>query len=206
MRGCVGQCVGPWVRLARAAVLDERGRVMAKVWVDAALCIGCGACVSVCPVGAIALIEDRARVDPDRCVGCEDCVEACPVGAIRQVLDVEVVGDAHQNAADAHRNAADAHQDAGVLARQSAAPPARRPTAPLAQSATAVVALTATGLALRGMRALAQMAVRWLVGSESSVADLPARRSPAQEVSTRTSAGLAERGGRRSRQRRRGLR
>ncbi|MGC8838685.1 MAG: DUF362 domain-containing protein [Anaerolineae bacterium] len=45
-------------------------------------CTGCGACVSACPVGAIALVGSVASIDPDRCTGCEACVKACPSGAI----------------------------------------------------------------------------------------------------------------------------
>lgn len=35
------------------------------------ICIGCGACVGVCPVGAIALNDEgKAAVDPDVCISC----------------------------------------------------------------------------------------------------------------------------------------
>ena len=33
------------------------------VWVEVARCTGCGACVDACPVGAMALIDGKARVD-----------------------------------------------------------------------------------------------------------------------------------------------
>ena len=49
--------------------------------VDKETCVGCGACVAVCPVGAISL-EDKAHIDADSCIGCGACVNACPVGAI----------------------------------------------------------------------------------------------------------------------------
>jgi len=49
--------------------------------VDKETCVGCGACVAVCPVGAISL-EDKACIDADSCIGCGACVNACPVGAI----------------------------------------------------------------------------------------------------------------------------
>ncbi|MBO5168751.1 MAG: electron transfer flavoprotein subunit alpha [Phascolarctobacterium sp.] len=49
--------------------------------VDKETCVGCGACVAVCPVGAISL-EDKAHIDADACIGCGACVNACPVGAI----------------------------------------------------------------------------------------------------------------------------
>lgn len=43
--------------------------------IDPKLCVGCGNCVAVCPMGAIALDPDsgRARVDPDACVECYTC-------------------------------------------------------------------------------------------------------------------------------------
>lgn len=49
--------------------------------VDKETCVGCGACVAICPVGAISL-EDKACIDADSCIGCGACVNVCPVGAI----------------------------------------------------------------------------------------------------------------------------
>lgn len=48
-------------------------------------CIGCGACVDVCPTGAIALNADgKAEVAEDTCIDCGACVGTCPNGAISQ--------------------------------------------------------------------------------------------------------------------------
>lgn len=43
--------------------------------IDPKLCVGCGNCVAVCPMGAIAIdpATGRARVDPDECVECFAC-------------------------------------------------------------------------------------------------------------------------------------
>ena len=47
-------------------------------------CVHCGACVSVCPVGAIAFEYDwRVRMDEKLCVQCGNCVTACPVKVIK---------------------------------------------------------------------------------------------------------------------------
>jgi len=51
--------------------------------VDHEKCIGCGACVSVCPVGVFELKEGKSHVaSPDRCTECEQCVKNCPMNAI----------------------------------------------------------------------------------------------------------------------------
>jgi formate hydrogenlyase subunit 6/NADH:ubiquinone oxidoreductase subunit I len=51
--------------------------------VDADLCTGCGVCKDErCPMGAIEMEGDVARVTDDRCIGCGVCVGACPTEAI----------------------------------------------------------------------------------------------------------------------------
>ena len=46
-------------------------------------CVGCGACVAVCPEpGAIRLEGKLAIVDRNRCQAHGECVKACPVGGI----------------------------------------------------------------------------------------------------------------------------
>ena len=51
-------------------------------------CIGCGACVTVCPEGdVLALINGKATiVNGHKCIGHGLCAEACPVGAIDLVM------------------------------------------------------------------------------------------------------------------------
>lgn len=49
--------------------------------VNAGACMGCGYCESVCPTGAIRVI-DVAHIDPAVCIGCGCCAGRCPMGAI----------------------------------------------------------------------------------------------------------------------------
>ena len=57
---------------------------MAKATVDQSVCVGCEACVGVCPVSAIAVEDGKAHVDADTCVECGACVATCPVSANAQ--------------------------------------------------------------------------------------------------------------------------
>ena len=52
------------------------------VKVDESLCVGCGACESTCPVGAIEVNDAGIAEGSDACVDCGACVAGCPTGAI----------------------------------------------------------------------------------------------------------------------------
>lgn len=53
-----------------------------KAYVIPDLCNGCQACVPICPVNAITMVEGKAKIDPFQCVGCGACIPACPQEAI----------------------------------------------------------------------------------------------------------------------------
>ena len=44
-------------------------------------CVGCEACVTSCPVDALAMDDGKAEVN-DECIDCGTCVDTCPVEAI----------------------------------------------------------------------------------------------------------------------------
>jgi thioredoxin reductase len=68
-------------RVRADAAGEQGGKLHAVVRAD--VCVGCGACVSVCPVpGAIRLEGKLAVVDPGLCEGHGECSRACPVNGI----------------------------------------------------------------------------------------------------------------------------
>ena len=60
-------------------------------YIQSQQCVGCGACVDACPVGAIQLIDGQARINQDKCEQCEICLSVCPENAIVAILDEEPV-------------------------------------------------------------------------------------------------------------------
>ncbi len=45
-------------------------------------CIGCGACEEICPVDAVVIDDNLAKVEHNWCIGCGVCAIPCPTGAI----------------------------------------------------------------------------------------------------------------------------
>ncbi|MDD2505814.1 MAG: 4Fe-4S binding protein [Candidatus Cloacimonetes bacterium] len=61
----------------------RRSLIMA-VKIDKETCIGCGACVDVCPVSALSLVDGKADCDEGTCIDCGACIATCPVSAISE--------------------------------------------------------------------------------------------------------------------------
>ena len=51
---------------------------------DRLKCIYCGGCVSVCPVNALTLKENRIECDDSKCINCGACIKFCPPGAMKK--------------------------------------------------------------------------------------------------------------------------
>jgi len=52
-------------------------------------CCGCSACVNICPVEAIVMVENKhgfynPKVDKDKCIGCSKCLKVCQIDASYQ--------------------------------------------------------------------------------------------------------------------------
>jgi len=69
-------------------LFEEKGVEAEKlehvVTLDSDVCMDCGACISLCPTGALSIAGDYSvKLDEDKCILCEVCVPACPVRAIK---------------------------------------------------------------------------------------------------------------------------
>jgi len=54
-----------------------------QIEVDEDKCIGCGACVDICPVDVYEIQGTTSvPINAEDCVGCESCIEACEENAI----------------------------------------------------------------------------------------------------------------------------
>ena len=55
-------------------------------------CTGCGECVEVCPVDALALEDDLPAVDEEWCIGCGVCATVCPNEAVKMKIRSDRTG------------------------------------------------------------------------------------------------------------------
>ncbi len=106
---CCGCCCEAMIAQRRFASLNPIHTTNFMPQIDAAACTGCGACMTACPIEAMALVSahDPARparrmaaVDESVCLGCGVCVRACKQGALglrsRPARVVTPVSSAHR--------------------------------------------------------------------------------------------------------------
>ena len=60
-------------------------------WILEENCVGCGICIEKCPVEAIKLKNDKAKIYLDKCIRCGTCHDVCPQKAVRH--DKEKIPD-----------------------------------------------------------------------------------------------------------------
>jgi len=60
-------------------------------WVDNEKCVGCGICIEKCPVGAISMVNEKARINMKECIHCGICHSVCPQEAVEH--DSEKIPD-----------------------------------------------------------------------------------------------------------------
>jgi pyruvate formate lyase activating enzyme len=77
LKGCPLNCI--WCQNPEG-VSPGRG-----LWVKREKCIGCGACVTACPQGALSLETGRISLNRDLCSFCNACVNTCPARAVQRI-------------------------------------------------------------------------------------------------------------------------
>jgi len=60
------------------------------VHVDIKRCTGCRSCVYACPRQAITIHDDLAMINEGLCIQCGTCAKVCPVGAISEAVPANI--------------------------------------------------------------------------------------------------------------------
>lgn len=78
----------------RSTSVRHASSPLGLVHIDNARCTACGACVPVCPTGALTLREHPdemwLQLDPAACSACQHCVSACPERAVTVYRQADV--------------------------------------------------------------------------------------------------------------------
>lgn len=53
-------------------------------------CINCGACIEVCPKGALDLVDGIVKYDIDKCINCDSCISICKNNSSPKILELTV--------------------------------------------------------------------------------------------------------------------
>ncbi len=82
MCSCCGCCCGMLRSLKMQDSPAEAVKSNYYAWADEETCVGCETCLDRCQMEAIAIVDEKARVNDNRCIGCGLCVTTCPTGAM----------------------------------------------------------------------------------------------------------------------------
>lgn len=69
----------------------KKNIIKRKAKVEKDICVACGTCSTICPIGAINIVAGIfAEVDEVKCVGCSKCIKECPASVIKIITKEEV--------------------------------------------------------------------------------------------------------------------
>lgn len=86
LKGCPLACL--WCQNPESQLMKP------QIFYNAERCVGCGRCITVCPVKAITVAETKVKTDRELCTGCGTCIETCPEEArelVGKTMTVEEV-------------------------------------------------------------------------------------------------------------------